>query len=49
MLELLLLRDRISPPEWDRFRKRLLAAAHYSARVVHAGLELHWAVRKEVS
>lgn len=48
MLELLLLRGHISLPEWDIARKRLLAAAQYSAWVVHAGQQLHWAVRKEV-
>ncbi len=48
MLELLLLRGHISLAEWDRARKRLLAAAQYSSRVVHAGQQLHWAVRKEV-
>jgi hypothetical protein len=48
MLELMLLRGDISLVEWDKARKRLLAAAHYSAWVVHAGQELHWAVRKEI-
>ena len=48
MLELLLLRGHIALAEWDIARKRLLAAAQYSAWVVHAGQQLHWAVRKEV-
>jgi len=48
MLELLLLRGQLSLSEWDIARKRLLAAAQYSAWVVHAGQELHWAVRKEI-
>ena len=48
MLELLLLRGHVSLGEWDVARKRLLAAAQYSAWVVHAGQQLHWAVRKEV-
>lgn len=48
MLELLLLRGHLSLSERGIARKRLLAAAHYSAWVVHAGQQLHWAVRKEV-
>jgi hypothetical protein len=47
ILELLLLRNRLSLVEWDAARKRLLAAAQYGARVIHAGLELHAAVRKQ--
>jgi hypothetical protein len=48
MLELMLLRGDVSLVEWDKARKRLLAAAHYSPWVVHAGGQLHWAVRKEI-
>lgn len=48
ILELMLLRGNISLVEWDSARKRLLAAAHYGAWVVHAGQQLHWAVRKEI-
>lgn len=48
ILELLLFRGLLRLPEWDNARKHLLAAAHYHPRVVHAGNELHWAVRKEI-
>ena len=48
VLELLLLRGHLSLVDWDCARKRLLASAQYSARVVHAGQLLHWTVRKEI-
>jgi hypothetical protein len=48
MLEYVLLRQRITLVEWDACRKRLLACANYHPRVVHAGQELHWAVRKRI-
>ncbi len=48
MLELTLLRGKITLIEWDACRKRLLAIANYHPRTVHAGQMLHWAVRKQV-
>ena len=48
MLELTLLRGEVTLLEWDACRKRLLSVANYHKRIIHAGQQLHLAVRKRV-